>query len=298
MGNLPEQRVEWLAESVIPRASLVLLAGEPGSWKTWLALVLARSVATGSLFLGRQCQRADVLCLDRENPAAIVRQRSELLGMLEVANIRIWGGWLEDPPPAIGDFRLAQIARERKPLMIFDPLIRFHSADENSATEMAPIMADLRALANAGATVLLTHHRAKSEASRYRGSSDILAGVDVAYSLSRDAARGLLRLECFKCRFSEEFSMTLRPRIEEGGDFDVTDAPEVARQKTDSETLRRLIEAEPGLPQRELLARSGLPEKRARLLLSRGQGDLWRIEKAAHNSRHYFPLTPGEEAGI
>jgi hypothetical protein len=50
---------------------------------------------------------------------------------------------------------------------------------------------EVRALANAGATVILLHHRAKSETSRYRGSSDIAGGVDLAISVSRDRAAGV-----------------------------------------------------------------------------------------------------------
>src|SRR5439155_25835281 len=58
--------------------------------------------------------------------------------------------------------------------MVFDSLLRFHSADENSATEMKVAMGCLRDLVTAGATVVVLHHRSKSETSTYRGSSDIL----------------------------------------------------------------------------------------------------------------------------
>ena len=68
--------------------------------------------------------------------------------------------------------------------MIVDSFIRFHAADENSATEMGRVMTDLRALANAGATVVLQHHKPKAEGTQYRGSSDIKAGVDVAFAVA------------------------------------------------------------------------------------------------------------------
>ncbi|HEY6444428.1 MAG TPA: AAA family ATPase, partial [Candidatus Acidoferrales bacterium] len=208
--------IEWMVDGILPRASVTLVAGEPGSYKTWLALALLRGVATGGHFLGRKCAQSSVLYLDRENPLAVVRERLAVLGIEQsaAADCRIWGGWLADAPPGIGDIRILEIARERRPLIVFDSLIRFHAAaDENSATEMSMVMADLRALANVGATVVALHHKPKSDGSHYRGSSDIAGGVDTALAVSRDRQAGLLRLECFKSRFAEEFSMTLRPEL-------------------------------------------------------------------------------------
>ena len=125
----------------------------------------------------------------------------------------------------LGDVRLIQIARRRKALVIFDSLIRFHEGDENSATEMAPAMGEIRALAHAGTTVVAQHHRVKSEASRYRGSSEILGGADVRFAVSRDRDANLVKLQCFKSRFAPEFSITLRPELETAGRFAMADPP-------------------------------------------------------------------------
>jgi predicted ATP-dependent serine protease len=122
-------QTEWVVEGIIPRGSVTLIAGEPGSYKSWLALGLLRAVSTGGRFLERECRRIGVLYLDRENPLAVVRERLAILGVESLANAKIWGGWLTDAPPAIGDARLLQVARERRPLLLFDSLIRFHGAD-------------------------------------------------------------------------------------------------------------------------------------------------------------------------
>jgi len=53
-------------------------------------------------------------------------------------------------------------------------------------------MKHLRRLAEVGATILILHHRSKTEGSKYRGSTDILAAVDVAYAL--EEVDGFLRL--------------------------------------------------------------------------------------------------------
>ncbi len=68
-------KVEWIVDRVIPRASVTLIAGEPSSYKSWLALALLRAVANDGKFLGRECAHQSVLYLDRENPQAVVRDR-------------------------------------------------------------------------------------------------------------------------------------------------------------------------------------------------------------------------------
>lgn len=287
---IAKPKIEWIVEGIIPRDSVTLIAGEPGSYKSWLALSLLRAVSTGARFLDRECKAVDVLYLDRENPLAVIRDRLAILGIESLGNAKIWGNWLRDAPPTIGDVRLVQIARERRPLLVFDSLIRFHSADENSATEMAPVMGDLRALANAGATVVALHHRAKNETSRYRGSSDIAGGVDTAFAVSRDRQAGILKLDCFKSRYREEFSITLRPDLSDAGDFAVTESPEIATARDEAEKLALAIRSNPGRAQGELLAALGLPKGRARAMLEQFDGQLWRSERGLHNAKRFFPL--------
>lgn len=294
--TLAAPATEWLVEGLVPRASVTLVAGEPGSYKTWLALALLRGVASGGNFLGRKCAQTSVLYLDRENPLAVVRERLAVLGIDALSGSRIWGGWACDAPPAIGDARLEEIARERRPLIVFDSLIRFHDADENSATEMAAVMGGLRALANAGATVVALHHKPKSEATLYRGSSDIAGGVDMAWAVSRDRAANLLRVECFKSRFAEEFSLTLRPELSGVGDFVVTDAPEIDAERSDVERLADAIRRSPGQPKERVIEAAGVPQRRARALLERFNGQLWQAQPGPRHAILYFPAEGDQEA--
>jgi hypothetical protein len=92
---------------------------------------------------------------------------------------------------------------------------------------MAAVMYELRTLANAGAAVVVLHHKPKGDGSQYRGSSDIRAGVDVAFAVSaaassldaeaaapgRSAPARLLKFACFKNRLAPEFALTLRPEL-------------------------------------------------------------------------------------
>src|SRR6185437_2861580 len=107
-----------------------------------------------------------VLYLDRENPPSVIRDRSKLLD-LNSDFFHIWGHWWEHDPPKIDDPRLIKIARRSRPLIVFDSFVRFHSADENSAKQMAEVLRRLRRLADAGATILILHHQPKTPNSQY-----------------------------------------------------------------------------------------------------------------------------------
>jgi len=138
---------------------------------------------------------------------------------------------------------------------------RFHEADENSATQMAPVMASLRELANAGASVVVLHHKSKSETSSYRGSSDIVAGADAAFALAK--RDGLLELRTIKNRFAAETTVEIQPDFA-AGTFSVSSAtahqfmPEVARLADVIGSLTRLN------PERSYQASRNEPSSRDR----------------------------------
>ena len=82
------------------------------------------------------------------------------------------GGFIAQPHSLLLDEPAAYIelvlSLPTPPVFIFDTLVRFHSAEsETSSSAMAPVMAALRKIAATGATVLVLHHRGKSEFSQY-----------------------------------------------------------------------------------------------------------------------------------
>ncbi len=179
-----EANVEWLIDGIIPLGSVNLVTAESGTGKTWLAYAIAGAVARGEAFAGMPVKQRPVLYLDGENPLCVVKQRLWDLGILETPPLRIWGGWVDPPPPGPNNTLLREYAREHHPLLIWDPLVQFHDGEEQSATETRKFMDQFRRLAHAGATVIIVHHTGKTGTSKeYRGSSDIKAAVDMAYVL-------------------------------------------------------------------------------------------------------------------
>jgi hypothetical protein len=287
--------VKWLVEGLIPCKSLILWAGADGTAKTYLAQNMGVSVAIGCPFLGRKCAEWKVLYLDYENPDHEVQARLMKIAGDLVSHLRVWGTWLSQAPPPIGDPVLLRLAREEQPLIIFDPFRYAHSAEENDSTEMMQVMRHLRNYAAAGATVIILHHIAKAEGSSARGSTVIRGAVDIAYvqTLSDD---GQITLRCVKNRFGEKPTIVIDAKFEDG-QFDVVSRdPEAHRTQDAVITLLKVIKENPGLTQSEIIRRAKINKNRGGDLLGRHTGEYWRREAGRRNAWRYYPLTGIEES--
>lgn len=277
--------VRWLVDGLIPSQGLTIIAGEAGAGKTWLALMLARALMFGNDFLGRQTLSARVIYLDRENPLSLVRSRLQVLFGGPSA-FRPWGLWCQDEPPMIGDPRLLNFAQQ-EPVLIVDSMIRFHTADENSATQMAPVMASLRELATAGASIVVLHHKSKGDTSAYRGSSDIVAGADAAFALAR--RDGQLELRTIKNRFAAETTVKIQANFA-AGTFTTVDSATAPERISEVDHLLNVIRSSPGLTQNEVIKQGRIQRSRVIELLRRYDSIHWCRQKGANRSMLYFPI--------
>lgn len=280
--------IEYLVDGMIARGTITLWTGIDGTAKTFLAQRMAIAVATGREFLGRRCLASPVLYLDYENPSFAVRDRLDLMAGEPIDNLKVWGTWLEDQPPQIGNELLLTIAKESKPLIIVDPFRYAHGAEENDSTEMMGIMQQLRYCAAAGGAVVILHHPAKTEGSTGRGSSAIRGAADVAFLQEMSDETGLITLKCVKNRFGERSIITIRPDYD-AGTFEVTDSPQFTKRTAEREKLVQIITETPGLSQNSWWKKSSMMKARFVGLVKDGNGTLWREEKDGSSLR-YFPL--------
>lgn len=287
--------VEWLVEGMIARTTITLWAGADGVAKSFLAQKMATAVATGGTFLGRSCQPRPVLYLDYENPSFAVRERLDIMAGGPIANLKIWGTWLTQQPPQIGNELLFAIAKETKPLIIIDPFLYAHVADENSSTEMAGVMHCLRDYAAAGGAVVIIHHTAKAEGSTGRGSSAIKGASDVAFLQEMGDESGFITLRFAKNRFGIKPVITIRPDFE-SGHFVVINSPHFTKRSEEQQTLRRIIEEEPGQAQNAIHKKSGMNKSRCVELLRAGNGTLWEERKNGQSLRYFPRFQPVPEA--
>ncbi len=287
--------VEWAVNELVPLGCVTLLAGAPDIGKTWFGLSIAKAITSGQQFLGRSTSARKVIYCDRENPLAVIKDRLDIIKFEPTPDFHYWGFHCKTAPLPLDDAdAYAQVARSisPRPVFIFDTLLRFHSAEsENSASDMSRVMEKLKKIASAGAAVVVLHHKGKSEANAYRGSSDILAAVDLALVLSGNGESAPLRLHSAKNRLGEALSMTLR-LSPNGGGFTVVSDPKLEREQEELSQLEEYISAHPGECQQEIvqaMEERKIPVARIRQGLERGTNSRWHIKRGPHNRKEFHP---------
>src|SRR3989338_419800 len=229
---------QWLVENIIPVQTIGVISGAPENYKSWMCLSLALSVADRTDFLGqfKVPFMRKVAIFDRENQGRHVQHRLRSIGAPTDTFVSFnfdEAGFLEDEK-WFAEF-LKVIKQEEIGLVIFDALIRYHGKEENSAHEMAVVFGKLKAITNAGANVVFTHHHRKDQLGKVssnslRGSSDIFAAVDWHFALEYKDQDGIVVFNHLKARQTEkqkEFSVKLirdketkATRFEYLGEFD------------------------------------------------------------------------------
>jgi hypothetical protein len=219
MTPLPVQRAsqlasngpqtQWLVEELWTEQAVGILGGEPKCCKSFLALDLAVSVASGAACLRQFPVRRSgpVLLFPAEDSLAVVRQRLEGIAAaaqvpfatLPVQVITAPSLRLDTPSDCQ---RLARTIQQHRPLLlILDPLIRLHRVEENDATQMAALLSYLRGLQRQfQLAVMLVHHARKdSHSSRpgqaLRGSSELHGWGDSNLYLRRRGSQLTLSTE-------------------------------------------------------------------------------------------------------
>lgn len=207
--------IDWLVEGLIPAQGLVVIGGDAGEGKSWLAEYIAGCVAAGKPVLGQfSITQGPVVYVDEESHSSLLKRRLQKLAAgLEVPDdipvtFLVQRGVKIDTEDGLEDL-LSVLEGEKPRLVIFDSLVRVHSANENVAGEMAKVMAAFREISRrSGCAVVFTHHVRKRSmfnraSQRLRGTTDIRAAVDGHIHLhpTSDTTRKLVEHE--KSRFSQ-----------------------------------------------------------------------------------------------
>lgn len=203
-AQLPQKA--WLVRELWSHLAVGFIGGQPKCGKTWLALDLAVSVASGTHCLGRfpveqpgtalAYLAEDSLPHVRQRLAGLCAQRSLPLASLDLHLIDAPSLRLDDSED---QSRLLQAITRIKPrLLVLDPLVRLHSLDENSAADVSSLLGWLRALSRTHQlAIVVVHHMSKKSRRQLgqalRGSSDLHAWADsrLPHSPARQAAAHL-----------------------------------------------------------------------------------------------------------
>jgi hypothetical protein len=202
-------QIQWLVEGLWSEQAVGILGGEPKCCKSFLALDVVVSVASGAACLRQFPVRRSgpVLLFPAEDSLAVVRLRLEGIAAaaqvpfdsLPVQVITAPSLRLDTPTDRS---RLSHTVQQLRPiLLILDPLIRLHRVDENDASQIAGLLSYLRELQRQfQLAVLLVHHARKdSHSSRpgqaLRGSSELHGWGDSNLYMRRKGSQLTLSTE-------------------------------------------------------------------------------------------------------
>ena len=208
LADVPRAR-RWLVEELWGDEAVGIVGGEPKCCKSFLALDLVVSVASGAPCLRRYAvtRTGRVLLFAAEDALHVVRQR--LAGIARAA-----GRELADldiqviTAPSVRldverdrDALTETVDTLRPRLLVLDPFVRLHRIDENISGEVAPLLAYLRELQRRyHVAVVLVHHARKGGAKlragqALRGSSEFHAWGDSNLYLRRHGEQLTLSVE-------------------------------------------------------------------------------------------------------
>lgn len=208
----------YLVQDVIIPGWTYLLSGLPGTGKSLMALLLAKSVASGQPFLNtfRVSQPGPVLIIDSENPASLLKDHFERMAIGDDLPIRFlhYQEVYLDNNARLDDL-MGVVSREKPAMVIFDSLLRFHSQPENSPEAMKLVTRGLNKiarLAQVGPATLTIHHAAKNTGRHTisRGTTEINAGVDAEYGIKESGE--IITFQSYKTRMERFDPITLKIR--------------------------------------------------------------------------------------
>jgi len=237
-----------LPECVVPRLAwagrVTLLAAEEKTGKSTLVGQAVAALSRGADFLGESPRRRPTVWLALDEPLPDVVRRLARHGAREGVCI-----YLERPSPMDLEARIGEMGAG---LVVVDTLTEFAAGlveDLNDAAQWTGHLRELRRVAQStDAAVILLHHTNRGSG-KYRGSSQIGAGVDIIVEMTAGSSdpsartcrsRGRLGVETYSLRYTDEL----------GYEVDHGELPLDVR-------VYRAIEANPGLGTRKLRSIAG-----------------------------------------
>jgi hypothetical protein len=222
-GELAEP--DYLVEGAFRRGSLTLLGGYGSSWKTWLALALVISVASGKPWLGRfDSKQGLASVLDWESGNYELRRRMQRIARGMGLGAVVGLDFCSMPDAYMGTEAFAKRVRKlaaKRALIAIDSLRAASPGAEENDSSMRRGLDQLRTIAESTGCVFLVLVHAKKTSmgpvkpdprEMLRGSSAIFDAADTV--LVATSAKGKpLRVEQAKSRHGkaiESFDVTIK----------------------------------------------------------------------------------------
>jgi hypothetical protein len=209
IDNIPP--VEWLIRDYLETNTLAVLFGEPGVGKSFLALDMACSIATGGNWHGSPVKQGTVFYIAGEGHSGIRRRlkawalhTGERPQGVMVSNTAVPLTEKEATEFTLKEIRSLAKNHGKPVLIVVDTLARnFGGADENSNQDMGLFVQHMDRLKyELESCVLIVHHSGQGSKERARGASALKGAVEAEYRVEQKAG-GVIVLTATKMKDSQ-----------------------------------------------------------------------------------------------
>jgi len=198
----------WLIKGWLPDSGLAMLFGPSGAGKTFAALSMAASIASGKAWHGHKVAQGAVIYLAGEGHYGLrmrVAAWAQANGPEGLEHLYISNRGIDlDAPQAAAEVirAIKEPAPDRVALVVIDTLATHFGGEENSARDTRQLLSAAQVIGRAyGCVVCLIHHTGLGPADRARGSSSLKAAMDWQMLLANGDDQ--TTLSCTKAKDSE-----------------------------------------------------------------------------------------------
>lgn len=215
----------WLIDGIMPAGGLVGLYGPPGAGKSFVAIDIAMTVATGLDWMGHPVERGSVVYVSAEGGSGIGKRVLAWLIDRKADPKQANVAWLIESIPIHADSemmalllnRIIDEARVQPALVVVDTLARCFDGDENAQEDMGRFIAGVDTLRSELKTTVLVVHHTRLGGDRERGNTAFRGAADTMMKIEGEEGSPFFTVNCDKQKDDEEFKEIPLERVKVEG---------------------------------------------------------------------------------
>ena len=309
-NDLEVSSPKWIVEDYLEENSIAEIFGDPASGKTFIALDLAASVATGKPWKGKEVKKGVVFYIAGEGHNGLSRH---LKAWCEHHKLVLEDLYISKQPAQFMDenhakqvaeaIRDLSITHGNPALVVIDTLARnFGDGDENKTQDMNKFIFSIDTYIRIpfSCCILIVHHTGHNDKERARGAMALKGALDAEYCVKKK--NELISMSATKMKDAElppSISLHLIPVSIGIVDHKGRDIKSAVLELTscidhDLDKIKTLIPGT-GINQGDLIAKiktefENMSNVKVQKLLDSGLATHWNTEKEKNNATIYKPF--------
>jgi len=187
--------LRYLIKNIIPHAELVVMFGDSGSGKTFMALDMAMAVARGIEWRGKKVHQGRVVYVAAEDYYGVCDRAQAYAHQHEVNLDALPFAVINAAPNLLLKLEALEVAKEiggGAALVVIDTFAKsMPGGEENGGKDMGLALSHCKGIHRAtGAVVLMIHHSGKDPSKGARGWSGLRAAADAELEIIRGEGDG------------------------------------------------------------------------------------------------------------